>query len=139
MKGNHTGMGNMNKRKQSKYQEGDTVIAPNGYKYIYLTRDGKLQRILFHHHVAYKKYGRWPRQDERVVFIDGNRRNFAHYNIEFRLKGHSEERSLLQRQRTILNRIEELRAEYAEITEQLNEIRHDARALSSELVSSEIP
>jgi hypothetical protein len=118
---------------ESKYKEGDTVIAPNGYKYIYVMREDKLTRTLFHHYIGFKKYGRWPRDNERAVFIDGNRRNFAQYNIEYRLKGNSEESALVARQKYILERIDELRAEYAENTETLKRLR--AEATSSENLS----
>jgi hypothetical protein len=110
----------------SKYKEGDTVIAPNGYKYIYATRDGKLTRTLYHHYVGFKKYGRWPREDEQVRFVDGNRRNFAQYNIEYRIKNHSRERNLATRQKYILERIAELQGEFAENAEELKRLRTEA-------------
>lgn len=110
----------------TKYREGDTVIAPNGYKYIYVDKDDKLTRVFYHHWLAYKKYGRWPREDERVVFRDGDRRNLTQSNVEYRIKNHGRERTLVSRQKAILNRIQELQAEYAENTEELKKIREEA-------------
>lgn len=115
----------MAEKGKSKYKSGDSVVAPNGYRYIYMDRDGRLERVLYHHYVGFKKYGRWPRDHERVVFVDGDRRNLKRDNIEYRVKNSSRQNTLVARQKAIKAKIADLQGEYAQNAEELKNIREN--------------
>ena len=100
-----------------KRKEGDVVVAQNGYSYTYVVgAHNTLQRFATHHLIALDKYGRPPREDERVIFKDNNRRNLDPDNIEYATKTTG---TLQRRKATLEDRIRELKAELAEVNEAL--------------------
>jgi HNH endonuclease len=107
--------GETNRRRR---KPGDVVVAANGYTYIYVLRGKKLERILKHHIVAEKKYGRPPTDAERVVFKDGDRRNFSPDNIEYAIKN-NELAALKRRRNSLIERIREAEGQLVEVEREL--------------------
>lgn len=99
-------------------QPGDQVVAANGYTYVYVARGDKLERVLKHHLVAEKKYGRPPAEGERVIFKNGDRRDFNPDNIEYATKN-NELASLKRRRNSLIERIRECKAQLAEVEKEL--------------------
>lgn len=71
----------------AKAELGDTYIAANGYHYTKAALNGHEEFRLTHHILAEQELGRPLREDERVVFLDGNRSNLDPDNIAVRVKG----------------------------------------------------
>lgn len=92
---------------------GTTRVSANGYQY---TKVGNSWR-LSHHLVAEQTLGRPLSPDERVRFLSKNKLDLSEKNIEVVLKG----KSSLRRRKAILEaRIEELKAELADVNTELN-------------------
>jgi hypothetical protein len=100
---------------------GDVVVAQNGYSYTYIQNGQGLKRVLTHWLVAEVKYGRPPAPDERVIFIDGNRKNLSPGNVEYAKKG-NQKKSLQRRQAYLVDRLRELQAELEDVEKQLAEL-----------------
>jgi hypothetical protein len=96
----------------SRSEVGSTKVAQNGYHY---TKTEDRWRLT-HHIVAETHLGRPLRANERVVFRDGDRTNLDPLNLEVRRKITS---SLRKREAHLVARIEELKAELAEVREQI--------------------
>lgn len=87
---------------------GDTRVAQNGYHY---TRTATKWRLT-HHIVAEQTLGRSLHEEERVEFIDGDRKNRNPNNLRVVAKGRgSVRRKIAQLQA----RIDELQAQKAEL------------------------
>lgn len=100
---------------------GDVVVAANGYSYTYVPgEEDKPKRVLTHWLVAEKKYGRPPREDEMVRFLDTNRRNLDPSNIVYSSKSNPIS-SLRRRRNTLLDKIREYEEEIKDIEKQLAE------------------
>jgi hypothetical protein len=91
---------------------GDTRTAPNGYHY---TRTEKEWRLT-HHIVAEQTLGRPLTEDERVEFIDRDRKNLKAGNLRVIKKGRG---SVRRRIAQIEERIRELEAQKADLEAQL--------------------
>lgn len=85
-------------------QEGATMVSKNGYHY---TKQGSRWRLT-HHIVAEKKLGRDLREDERVSFLNGNKRDLHPDNLLVTVKGKA---SIRQRIARLEARISELQGE----------------------------
>lgn len=100
---------------------GDVVVAANGYSYTYEAGPGDVPvRTLTHWIVARKKYGRPPRDDEQVRFVDGNRKNLKPENVVYVSKSNPV-MSLRRRRATLMDKISEYQAELAEVEKALKE------------------
>lgn len=98
---------------------GDVVVAANGYSYTYVPGDDdKPKRVLTHWLVAEKKYGRPPKADEQVRFVDGNRRNLNPDNIVYVSKANPVS-ALKRRRSTLIDKIREYKEELREVEEKL--------------------
>ena len=80
------------------------MVSKNGYHY---TKQGSRWRLT-HHIVAEKKLGRDLREDERVSFLNGNKRDLHPDNLLVTVKGKA---SIRQRIARLEARISELQAE----------------------------
>lgn len=100
---------------------GDVVVAKNGYSYTYVQEGKEVKRILTHHLVARKKYGRPPAENERVVFDDGDRTNLDPSNISYAIKNGDTRKALLRRKATLEDKINELQAELDLVNTKLTE------------------
>jgi hypothetical protein len=87
-------------------------VAPNGYHY---TRYEDGWRLT-HHALAEEKLGRPLREDERVVFVDGDRTNLDPANIEVKLKT---AQTLRKKEARLVARIEQLQSELADVRAQI--------------------
>lgn len=96
---------------------GDTRIAQNGYHY---TRTKEAWRLT-HHIIAERKIGRPLRKGERVVFIDGDRKNMSPGNLRVVVGG----------QASLSRRIAMLEAEIEEKQAALDELRRQMKAGST--------
>ena len=85
-------------------QEGATMVSKNGYHY---TKQGSRWRLT-HHLIAEKKLGRGLRENERVSFRNGNRRDLHPDNILVTEKGKASVRARMAR---LTAKIEELQVE----------------------------
>lgn len=97
---------------------GATRVSQNGYHYTKVALNGtdKAAWKLTHHIIAEKKIGRSIREDERVVFRNGKKRDLSPKNIEVREKGRG---SVRRRKAQLEARIAELQAELTEINKEL--------------------
>lgn len=83
---------------------GSTRVSANGYHYTQTTKGSRLT----HHLIAEQKLGRPIRDNERVVFKDGSRRNLSKDNIEVVVKGSA---TKARERARITARIQELQAD----------------------------
>lgn len=88
-------------------QDGATMTSKNGYHYT--KQNGKWR--LTHHIVAEEKLGRSLHADERVSFLNGNKRDLHPDNLLVTVKGKA---SVRQRIARLESRISELQAELDE-------------------------
>jgi hypothetical protein len=96
----------------SRSDVGETRVAQNGYHY---TKTETKWRLT-HHIIAEKKLGRPLTEDDRVVFIDGDRTNLDRSNIEVR---HRTTKALRQKEARLLARIEELQGQLDDVRKQI--------------------
>lgn len=99
-----------------KAEVGATRVSANGYKYTKVKRDGKEQWILTHWLIWEKTNGRRKREDERIVFANGNKKDFRVSNIVARERGTGSARRRIAQ---IEDRIRELTAERDELLDEL--------------------
>lgn len=111
---------------------GDVVTAVNGYSYTYvkdeLNPEGRPVRKLTHHVIAREKYGRWPAEDERVVFDDGDRTNLDPDNIKYTKKS-PKVVGLKRKYHALIERIREAEAQLDDVRKQLKELGVDVDTL----------
>lgn len=92
-------------------QIGDTRWSPNGYHYTRIAKGWELT----HRILAEEKLGRELKDNERVRFVDGNRKNLDPVNIEvFEAKKSGKARRIA----VLKARIEELQAELADLEQE---------------------
>lgn len=87
---------------------GDTRISPNGYHYTRTVEGWQLT----HRIKVEKRLGRKLRANERVKFLDGNKLNLEHDNLEVIIAKSS---TLEARKAKVQARIDELQAELDEL------------------------
>jgi hypothetical protein len=99
-----------------KRQEGDIVVAQNGYAYKYVMRDGRLTRVSIHWLAGIEKYGRPPTSDERVRLQDSSKRGvFDPDNVVYVATEKVSLKSLQRRQTTIEDKIRELQSDLVDV------------------------
>lgn len=108
-------------------EPGATTVSQNGYHYTKVEDkgNGKPGWRLTHHLKAEEKLGRPLRNDERVSFKNGNKRDLSLKNIEVKEKGQG---SLRRRKAAIEARIEELQAELDSINDELQAGRSGSKS-----------
>jgi hypothetical protein len=96
----------------SRSEVGETKVSKNGYHY---TKTEERWRLT-HHIIAEENLGRELNDNERVVFVDGDRTNLDPDNIEVRRKNTA---SLRKREAHLVARIQELQAELENVRDQI--------------------
>jgi hypothetical protein len=94
-------------------QVGDIKVSQNGYSY---TRTETCWRLT-HHLIAEEKLGRGLRADERVEFLDRDRKNLDPHNILVRKRN----KGLKHRKKSLELQIQKLQEELALITRRIDE------------------